>query len=348
MIVKRLTSPYLPLGLWAQLVAIVLTCGSTLLAACDDDDDVSATTDGGAANTDGGPLSRAGGNGGGGRSGVGGSVAEQQFVSRYAETVCTAVPPCCKDRGFPYDKTRCMTVVMGFAQAQLNETRVNSRRYDPLEAGRCLAAIQASGKSCRALVALDDEEDACDGVFTGSAKPGEPCKTSGDCMPTTEGKLTCFYDLNVSGDKGVCQVRKIGEVGDLCGAPTGTAMPVDCPSEADLYCGGTPSTCRELPQAGESCFLFCAKSSFCNAGACVARTGAGAPCETQNPFAPTCAEGLFCDPSAKACAAKRTPGAACAGNEECQSGNCKAQICSKDTRAAEAQLTNLVTLFCSP
>ena len=328
--------------------AAVLVCGLAIVGACDDDGSTSA--DGGALDRDGG-LS--GGNAGGGPGlgrggvGVGGSVGEQQFVSSYAETVCNAAPPCCRDRGVPYDKARCMTVVMGFAQAQLNDTRANSRRYDPMEAGRCLAAIRASGKTCGALVAVD-EDNVCDGVFTGSAKPGEPCKSSADCVPTSEGKLTCLYANNASSDTGVCQVRKQGRAGDACGDTAANGMPVDCASEDGLYCGGNPTTCRALPQAGQSCFLFCAKSAFCSAGTCLARTPAGSPCDTQNAFAPTCADGLFCDSKAKACATKRAPGSACATNDECQTGNCKAQVCSKDTQAAEAQVTNLVTLFCSP
>lgn len=328
------------------LAAAVIACGLATFAGCNDGEGNTGATNGGSGGTDGGQSA---GYGGGVSRGVGSgaSVGEQQFVGSYADTICNAAPPCCRDRGVPYDKARCMTVVMGFAQAQLNETRANNRRYDPRAAGQCLAAIRASGKTCGALVALDDE-DVCSGVFTGAAKPGEPCKSSNDCLPTTEGKMSCLYAANTSSDKGVCQVRKQGRAGDLCGDQADSGMAVDCTGDESLYCGGTPSTCRPLPQAGESCFLLCGKSSFCNAGRCVARTPAGAPCETQNPFAPTCADGLFCDPSAKACAAKRIPGSACATNDECQTGNCKALVCSKDTRAAEAQLTNLVTLFCSP
>lgn len=277
----------------------VVACAFSMLVGCA----------GGEANTDtvdGGSGATAGGQATGSRGDVrrGDSVSEQQFPSSYAETVCDVAPPCCRERGVPYDRARCKTVVMGFAQAELNETRASSRRYDPLAAGRCLAAIRASAKTCGALVALDDD-DLCNGVFTGAAKPGEPCKTSNDCLPTSEGTPSCVYAANAG-------------------------------------------TCRLLPQAGESCVLFCAKANFCKAGTCTARTAAGAPCEKQNPLAPTCADGLFCDPAAKACTAKRTPGSGCTANDECQTGNCKAQVCSEHTRTYESQVTNLVTLFCSP
>jgi len=128
---------------------------------------------------------------------------------------------------------------------------------------------------------------------------GEPCDSHADCVV----EAYCEED-------GVCTPMP-DEEGDRClfGCAPG-----------DLYCDVDALQCRAYAGMGESCDLAGLAAPPCNRaysycdGACVARPGAGEPCDSDVRL---CIPSLYCDASGT-CRERNAAGAACADADQCQ------------------------------
>jgi hypothetical protein len=149
------------------------------------------------------------------------------------------------------------------------------------ECGSC-ASVPAAGDSCAQLVTCGTTL-ACSAVTQKCitfAQIGDPCSNA---QPCADG-LTCVGFSAQAGTTGTCKTATStsGAACDFLGA--------GCNQFAGLSCNAQTQLCdtAQVVAAGSACGLvanrmaYCAASGTCTAGACVAASALGGPCDLAN------------------------------------------------------------------
>jgi hypothetical protein len=274
---------------------------------------------------------------GGSTASSGSPVQKEDFSAQATAAVCDVLAGCCSTASLPYDGAACRTGFAAQLAPQLSNPKV---AYDPTAGGSCVAAIRGLG-----CAPLDGARGPCSTVFAGTVPSGEPCSSSAECATPAGGHASCMG--------GQCHVEPRGKSGDTCsatctesgsstscsfsgvaaqsGAADGGVGPVSttpgparCYTNDGLTCGPS-GTCEKIPALSEACtFGGCAADAFCDQGRCAALRDVGGTCNSFD----ECVTTAFCDTTARTCAAKKTNGASCDTELECQSGSCQAGKCA--------------------
>lgn len=260
-------------------------------------------------------------------------------AEKFADSWCGEVAKCCSQAGLPGDGKMCHQW-MSFASA--------GGSYSSQGGEACLAEMRSeigAGTFC-----TDLGLSACDSAFgsrSGSKKPGETCKSDGDCAPSSEGTVVCasLYVDSVFIDK--CQVRMPGKAGDTpcVGTQDGAVFMSSSTSDAtdvpprgfvcDLASGVQckSGSCVALGAVGATCSYTsdCVRSAFCDYAKdlCTARVAAGATCTGSD--SAECVDGAYCPTSSKQCTAKAANGASCTTSSMCLSDYCSNSTCQGDS-----------------
>jgi hypothetical protein len=258
-----------------------------------------------------------------------------------ADAICTNMGPCCQEAGFPHDEARCRAEVEDEFGSEINEYRSPNVIYDAQAARSCLDAWTAAMKACSS----DDREieRACDSVFTGALKPGEPCTRGEECAPSS----SCDRAADGSSRCVAYNPPPRGKLGDVCqgtctevsgssscfgsGVPgTGGQPSAICYTNDGLYCDSA-RVCAVQPGLGQACVgrSDCAGDAFCDGAVCAAKRTSG----SCGPFNDGCAATFYCD-ATQQCQPSKALGAACASNGECLTTKCTAGACVKRTIAS--------------
>lgn len=256
-----------------------------------------------------------------------------QLSAAIAESSCRSRADCCSGAGIELDVSDCVDAYTARLAARDESDTAAGIEYDDAIGARCLRDLKAllmCGKADDAGNTLN----ACDQLFHGDTRPGEPCEDGRECARGVGQDATCSSDYLAEGSAPVCVVytkkpAKHAAAGDACVQSCEFAscvinverLPAEAESLSDsacfysdgLYCGGD-QVCVPLLEAGEPCaFDFdCASDAYCQptagttASACVKKVPNGADCSA----APaSCASG-YCDEEGWQCAEPPAFGAA--------------------------------------
>jgi hypothetical protein len=318
-----------------KLRMIGLAAAALLLLQCGDDSG-SPTDPKTYDRTDGGGGS--GGGGGGAAKDAGTPAANtnaDQFLNDYASAVCAVYKPCCESADLGFDAAGCTTWYRKVTAAYFNGT------FRPQPAAECLrelASVRAADDlRCKNVLSFDAAtlRDSCRLAFNatdhGGAALGESCKLSGDCASDPSSPVICLGSrcmLEKRGQEndGPCYINRRAE-----GEQKPTVI-VECGTTDNLYCDLSLSVCKPLLNDGDRCpnNAGCKAGSTCNGGVCVALPGPGERCLNAVPGAGGfCRPQSACDHTTLVCGAALQQGASCREPNECESGSCMGNLCTK-------------------
>lgn len=252
--------------------------------------------------------------GGGGGGGSAAPVARADFAPQAAKTFCDSFADCCNAQSYPVNAQTCTSQLSSYfeqAWLELGQKTV----YDAQAAGDCLAALRAHVQ-CGS--AEDDViEAACERVFRGNVKLGQPCDSSNECEQPANGHARCDQ-ADINSVQGVCTLEQAGvhaKAGEGC---IGSCSGGDCDSIA------LPSPGGGDPQPAVNSFCYRAEGLYCGIDqVCIPLAQAGEPCEAYE----GCADGLFCASDTSTCSARRPDGSACESDSNCLNGDCNGGFC---------------------
>jgi hypothetical protein len=210
-------------------------------------------------------------------------MTREEFCQEVANRECSSIVSVCR-----IGEVDCLTTSQSACTnwALSEESNVPPRPFDPGKANACLSKVAEVYGMAKSLVAIDATvfhriDQACDRVFHGAAKAGEPCSIDADCT----GALMC--------DKGHCGNLKQRGPGEGC-ANIGET----CYQGYACYGASGFPVCAPRPGLGAPCNteIPCLESLRCNNEVCAGRLSIGA-CLTDG----ECSSG-FCDPFAQECA----------------------------------------------
>ena len=274
-----------------------------------------------------------------------GPVASSDFANQYAHAVCDNIAACCAKAGIGYDANACLSAAQGIIQGLIvNPATAAGATYDPNAAGACIDQVKQAALACGETPSQKSAlNNACNKVYSGSKKPGEPCNTSLDCQASSDGTVTCDHWSSSGGDGGtssgtLCQVRKTPVGGEPCGGSTGGGAPPsvvgDCGYGASdtFMCDYQTNTCQPRKAVGQSCTGSdtCVTTAYCAAGKCAPRLDVGAACQ---PYDGSCNAQTRCDSASKTCQPKLADGAACTQSSDCAGGRCSSNKCASSSYA---------------
>jgi hypothetical protein len=189
-------------------------------------------------------------------------------------------------------------------------------QYHSDNAQSCLDAL--SSAPCDRLQAEYPIVAHCHDVVGPNVANGSACYGSEECVGGV-----CVGAA--SGCAGIC--TRYAAPGAPCVVSGGTSTQTCDPTVQ--FCDGM--VCERKKHGGEACAadFECAFDLACVSNVCAdpARLGQGVPCTVG--MAPACADGLYCDDTAKTCAARVAHGAACMQADACSDGQtCVGGVCA--------------------
>ena len=262
-------------------------------------------------------------------------------ASGFAAAYCDLIQPCCAMAKLRTDGQQCRLLFGAFG---------GQSTYNKQAGEACLAEARAAAGMpgfCEGIES--DEPSACDQVFSsgGSKQPGEACKESDECAPSTEGSVECQSSFGIGGAEiRKCQVVVKGKEGDKPCVGTqegnftsGNVNLDDVPARGylcyvrdGLRCDSTSDTCVKLKAVGEACLgnSECQRTAYCEGtmDRCTQRKAVGGACMPSF-VNEECAAGAWCSEATNMCAAQVDIGAACSEDDECKSSNCVNGKCDR-------------------
>lgn len=194
-------------------------------------------------------------------------------------TACSTAATCCAAKAIPTMLDDCASMYDMY-QDGVPGIMAGHVTIDAEALARCKAAYTNSTVQCNlnAIVA------ACDGVFVGHQKVGEPCIGGYDCDRSTDTMTCLITDTSGENPMGTCQKvphAKLDEpcfstcrAGEDCSSSTqGVATPEDlaeCFEDDGLYCDNNETTpvCKALLALGAECdgasWDACGSHAQCN------------------------------------------------------------------------------------
>lgn len=213
--------------------------------------------------------------------------------------------------------------------------------FDAAAAEQCLDALREM-PACEVFHPKRSqfgEGSPCEGVYSGTQEPGEPCTENLECTGASrcdnerDCEGTCTETLGEGADcsSGNCESGLVCLPDDTCGTPVGEgeACAQNQHCKGDLVCDDN-GECIQLPQgAGDDCSAemsdtdyWCPGELVCVEGTCQEGAATGESCEDPKKCAPgnRCVDGT--------CVATVGPGGSCDGSKNCvvthycESGSC--------------------------
>lgn len=182
-------------------------------------------------------------------------------------------------------KDRCELARKSACNGSAGSATGQGRTYRANKAEECIEKTK-SLYADRAISPVKEKETTkvCERVFTGAKKKGDACAANTEC----EGDLTC--------SNAVCYEEVTKQVTEPCANPGDTCVDT-------AYCGqqGATKFCITKNDLNASCNedAPCKEEFRCLSDRCVAKLGAGDPCDTSD----QCTTG-FCDTGIRKCATK--------------------------------------------
>lgn len=161
--------------------------------------------------------------------------------------------------------------------------------YDAAMAGECLAAIAAT--NCTSEAGLFPNTEACDLMFQGTRREGEPCFDNEECV----NGLECWdFVPGPVCSQGACAEKRLGnscsdrecQEGEFCNSDfacrSDLLLEQDCESRGDCPLGSVciAGNCGPWPDSGEVCQSDCLNTrDYCGQdGTCIPRSEVGDAC----------------------------------------------------------------------
>ena len=256
-----------------------------------------------------------------------------ELSSALAKASCRSRADCCTGASIELDMPACVSAYTALFAAGDGSDKAAGIDYDAAIGADCLHDLKAL-LVCGEVDDAGDTLNACDQLFHGDTRPGEPCEDGSECARGVGQDATCSSDYLAEGSDPVCVVytkkpAKHAAAGDACvhSCEFATCMinverlPAEAEQLSDsacfysdgLYCGAD-QVCVSLLEAGEPCASNsdCASDAYCQptagttASACEKKVPNGADCFA----APdSCASG-YCDQDGWQCAEPPAFGAA--------------------------------------
>jgi hypothetical protein len=293
------------------------------------------TGTGGYSIGNGGTNPNTGGASAGGSIGAGGagSVAENDFRTALIQVYCGAFVECCSTGGIVFDQAKCEASFASLAGTSLSSPRSGYYTFDAAAASRCLDTLSTSiAPTCSTIPA----SIACEGVFQGVLKPGDPCNAAVECAHGPGDSPSC--EPGPDGSTTICILKRRATEGEPCvqnctesaGVTTCSGMSTTqpdrgrCFSNDGLYCSN--GVCVRQVPVGSECNSNpgCASNARCDLSVsiCVPLADVGKPCAVTT----DCREELHC--SMGQCVPDFAPGDPCTQSSECGTGSCRSGTCS--------------------
>lgn len=258
---------------------------------------------------------------GAGVGGDGAPVVLADYCGVRAIVECGALVPCCLQRGYAATTAACENARLDVCRAEVVAEIAQSRAYDPVAAGSCLANVRGAVDRCASgLVETPGATGNydCEHIWIGTAPVGGACTTFADCAPAPAGATV---DCVAVGASARCATTAVAGLGEVCGVVDATTL-VSVRCDTGLACdfvllpNGTPSSelrCAVAKEIGAACTssracrygLTCAPASH----TCVFAGDVGAACDPADTS--SCLAPRFCDVATHACAFSPSAGAAC-------------------------------------
>ncbi|MCS6900930.1 MAG: hypothetical protein RMJ98_15205 [Myxococcales bacterium] len=269
------------------------------------------------------------------------------FANQYPAAYCAAAAPCCKAAGKNGDQEACEKAT--FAQLALIKS---SGTFDKAKGQSCITKLEALAGKSDACTTLDNGIPECLGAISVSPgpvgkAPGEPCSSSTDCGPPSQGEVRC-EEVGPE-PKRICQHVLPGKedatpcVGDarqtlVVNEDPKLAVGIVYRCEEGLRCDASSRVCIPGVAIGGSCIASfdCTKDAYCAQGTCTAALSEGASCSDDD----QCKSRSFCS-SKNQCAAYLNPGAACSDDPD---SRCFGGVCLNGKCTGEEP--NATQLFC--
>jgi hypothetical protein len=273
----------------------------------------------------------------GGTSGAGGTISsgsEAEFRASLISVYCDVFTNCCAST-VSIDHTQCVTTLTSLVSQDLTSPRAGYYTFDAASGATCIETVRSSvASTCTSI----PSNFACDGVYQGILKPGDPCNASVECARQPGDNISC--DPGPAGPTICIRKHRVGE-GQACamtctdldgatschGSGTSTADVGRCFTNDGLYCSAG-GVCLRQTDIGS----ICSDTDGCVAGAkcdfsvdiCVPLGSAGDACS----YASDCRDELHCDTANGYCAPDFAPGQPCSDASECGAGSCANGLCS--------------------
>lgn len=295
-------------------------------------------------------------------------VPFEQYCESYAQVTCNIAERC--DCLGEYSVELCR-LFMGQVCKDEVEDPVDAGYYDfdPVQAGRCLAALDSIGRDCS--TEGDEGPESCDLMLVGrveaegSCEEDEMCK-KGQNLECIDGRCqvlpgqgeacllgyACADGLFCGSDDichpyqkagGSCPDGDIGCDDDLyCDERTWTCQPYIASGQScshaehacddDLYCDSRTYTCQPFIASGQSCSHAehaCDDDLYCSEAASYTCRSYPSAGQSCADSWGTCVEGSYCDQTL-ICRAQLAAGNACTEDEECLSYDCSDDLCQRE------------------
>jgi hypothetical protein len=234
------------------------------------------------------------------------TVPEDEFVSAMVNSWCGAeLTACCSLSGLPHDAASCAASELQHWQAQVEKAKAAHATYDPVAAGRCIAARRDTLSACEPAKTRDvDWVLVCAAVYRHAQTSfGASCSIHWECADTPLGRGQCVPVFGAGAItyqcRGTLATLGVGEMAEL------------------LDDGQTTRICKPGLFVGRDgrCFAPIAFDEACSNAA----VNAGDPC----------VQGAVCDASnTERCVVALPLGAACSSPLECDGLACREGHCA--------------------
>lgn len=257
-------------------------------------------------------------------------VARADFAPQAAQIFCESFAGCCNQQNVPVDTKACSDQLASRFDMEWADLDAGTA-YSADAAGECLAALR---KGIRCGSPNDDAiEAACEKVFVGKIKPGQPCTESAQCEKPATGSVYCDQSGQVEAnpDQGLCTVEQTtpgvhAKLGEAC---LSTCDGSDCNSIP----APAPGVGDPAPQPAPTAFCYRQDGLYCAVGGtCAQLVQLGGACQYDG----DCAGTTFCGFDTHVCSAQRPNGGACESDRHCQSGDCQGVVCGEPTISVDA------------
>lgn len=200
------------------------------------------------------------------------------FCTQYATEECQVAARCAAPT------STCQNLRQADCQSFATQATTGTRKYTPGNAQACIDKLHdvyggANGGSAITPQQMNEINDVCSRVFSGTVDKGGQCTTSYDC---SNGRVC---------DKNVCADQNTKNQGDFCGNPGET-----CASGSYCTAAGGGMQCVADGQQGAACganLAPCAPNLRCD-NTCGPRFQAGTLCASNDDCDPSAP---YCDPN---------------------------------------------------
>lgn len=227
------------------------------------------------------------------------------FCGNWAKAACSApVVQACSGAELADDS---LTDACVMSQRVFCEGLLPTKGYNPQRATECLNAVQNAYKDARLsaqeILTVRHRGAPCNHLIKGPQAAGESCVSDDDCDTIKD------YSCVMKSGEGTCQIPKLVDNGDPCGAPDAACGP-------GYYCG-IDEACVKSKVVGKTC-------------------AADFECET----------GLVCDADTSKCMEKVSP-ESCTQDDECTTNVCDIPYKATEGRCVSAIILSSSTSICT-